>query len=139
MKVERGKSWVAKVVAIAMGLPDSGINTPVTINVTELRGHILWIRTFGKKKFKTLQWFEGETLCEKRGITTFYFDLEIAEEKVHYQQRALRIASITMPKGMATQVEGIVQASGPGWRIDVTISHPGIGVICRYNGEMRAD
>ena len=139
MEVEQGRSWIARTLAAMLGLPKTGFKVPVTIDVSERQGRIRWQRRFGPQEFVSTQWFEGPILLERRGPATFAFDLDVAEQEVRYRQRWLRVAGVPCPPFLGAQITGLVKSAGPGWFVSVVIAMSGVGVLCRYSGEMRSD
>jgi Domain of unknown function (DUF4166)/Saccharopine dehydrogenase NADP binding domain len=137
-EVERGTSFLAKLVCNIMRFPPAGRNK-LTVYFTEENGVEQWTRAFGGHRFSsTLSEAKGR-LVERFGPMRFHFDLPATDRGLTMVMRKWSIFGVPMPLWLAPRSEAQEWAEGDDFRLDVPIDLPMIGRIIHYRGWLRRD
>ena len=131
--VEWSRSRLARWMAWAMRLPPEGPCVPTRLEVSEG----VWIRHFGPQRVVTRQWARDGFLVERYGPFRTRFRLVAKESALRYRSEGAWVGAVRLPTFLAPTVETLVEDAEGGWRVEVRISHPCLGLICRYYGVMR--
>ena len=134
--VERGRGILRRGLAALLRLPPPGQEIPLQLEVVTENGCERWIRHFGDYCLDTLQWQEGSLLVEKAGLLQFGFRLIVEDSALVFQQQFCRLGKLPLPCFAAISISATVRDYGQGWRVEVVISAPFLGVITTYRGEV---
>jgi hypothetical protein len=117
-----------------MRLPPEGPCVPTRLEVSEG----VWIRHFGPQRVVTRQWARDGFLVERYGPFRTRFRLLAEDGALRYASEGAWVGPLRLPAMLAPRVETLVEDADGGWRVEVWISHPWFGLICRYFGVMKA-
>jgi hypothetical protein len=132
--IEDAKRRLPNTLASLMGMPRSGSNVPVKLQV-EVEGHReRWIRDFGGHGVVTMQWARRDVLIESRGWASLSATLVIDGSRLRYGFDRAWFAGIPLPCGLSPSVESYVDAGETGWCVVVRFFGPIPGELVRYEG-----
>ena len=142
-QVRRGTGLLARLVGRLMGFPAAGDDIPVRVEFSPRAGAELWTRTFGGKRFSSLQAAghgrNARLLVESFGPIHVALALVIEGDRLfliprHWALWRLPLPKALLPKGASfeTQLDGT-------FRFNVEIATPVVGLIVRYQGQLNRD
>jgi hypothetical protein len=136
--VERGKGWLARLVARVFGFPDEGAEVPVSVSFRVRDGREYWQRTFAGRSFTSIQ-EEGRgrfdrLLCERFGPFNFAMALVLEDGRLRLIVRRWSAFGIPMPLALAPGGEAWESADDGRFQFHVEIGHRFIGRIVAYRG-----
>lgn len=141
--VVRGKSLIARVIARVVGFPKSGEQIPVRVSFSPEQGGELWTRTFGNKRFRSLQTVgEGRNqhlLVERFGVATFGLAILVEAGRLMLVPRRWSLFGIPMPGFLLPHGQSFEAESDRRFQFDVTIALPWVGLIVAYRGTLLPD
>ncbi len=142
-EVRRGSSPVAKLVAALFGFPKATPNIPVSVTFTPEAGGERWLRTFGRRKFSSLQ-TEGQDrdahlILERFGPITVALAVVVSDNRLSLIPRHWRFLGIPLPRSLLPGSESFETQIGDEFCFDVEISSPLTGLIVAYRGRLRPD
>ncbi|MFL6333733.1 MAG: DUF4166 domain-containing protein [Pyrinomonadaceae bacterium] len=137
--VRRGEGHGARVVARALGLPQSGEAVPLLLSVETHGGGERWRRNFAGKEFVTEQGEQAAgLLAERTGPFELLFRLTAEGGALAYRQEgaALRVGGlrVRLPRLLAPHVEAWERAEEGGVRVSVRVTAPLFGPLISYEG-----
>ena len=140
LRIERGDSWLARVVARALRLP-APVPRAITRLVVTVDGDAeWWTRSFDGRSFVTRQQSGGtRDLIERFGVLEFHFDIQESGGGLYYGQRevAVRVGPIRirLPVRWAPKVEAREEPRGPdSLAVAVRAVLPHVGLLVAYDG-----
>ena len=138
--VERGTSVVGKLVARAIGLPETTPATPVTVRFSRTDGVETWARLFGQGGFSSTQ-FAGRgrarhLLCERFGPVMFEMALIADGSRLSLVPRRWSAWGIPLPMWLGPRVNAYESVENGRFCFHVAIRHPLAGLIIRYQGSL---
>jgi hypothetical protein len=136
LDVLHGTFWLAPLLVGLMKLPAAGKEQPVKLSVAANDRNVEWNRSIGKSILRTYQHADGCRLVERNGPGSVSFELDIVDGALHYKQASMKLAGLTIPKGIMPRVAGVVGPTKFGWRVEVSVTWRG-HLICRYGGELK--
>jgi len=136
--VERGRGFLARIVAAVFGFPSAGQNVPVSLRFEPRSGAELWRRNFAGRSFSSVQSAgrgrSDKLLRERFGPFTFDLALVVDEGRLDLVVRGWSLIGIPLPKALAPRGEAYEFAEDGKFHFQVEIGLPGIGLIVRYRG-----
>ncbi len=137
-EVERGESWLARLVALVVGFPRAGKDIPVTVSFKAAHGGERWRRTFGDCAFASDQ-EQGHgrfdrLLCERFGPIKIGMALLCEDGRMRLVVRRWSVFGIPLPLALAPRGDAYEFAEEGRFHFHVEISHPHTGLIVRYRG-----
>jgi len=138
--VERGRGWLARVVASLFRFPQAGQEIPVAVVFTRDGGRETWRRKFAGRGFVSTQ-EEGRRrfehlLCERFGPLAFGLALAVKEQRLHLVVRGWSFLGIPLPLALAPGGEAFEAVDAGRFAFSVEIAHPWTGLIVRYRGTL---
>jgi hypothetical protein len=137
-KIERGKGWLVNLVAALGGLPKSGENVPLDLDIVMKHGREYWIRNFGSQQLKTVQWQSGDLLIEAGGPVRFGFRVVADAERLELCLEKTWFCWVPLPRFLRPRVRAIETECESGVNVDVEFALPWLGRIIRYAGQVQA-
>ncbi len=136
--VERGRGFLANLVARLMGLPGSARETVVKVRFTPRDGREIWTRSFGEHRFASVQ-AEGQgrfqrLLTERFGACVFGLALVIEDHRLRLLVRRWSVCGIPLPLAMAPVADACEFARDGRFHFAVEIAHRLTGRIVLYRG-----
>ena len=138
--VERGASFLARLVAGAIGFPASADEVPVTVRFAAEDGVEIWTRTFGEQTFSSAQ-FAGQgrdahLLCERFGWLTFAMALVVEGGRLKLVPLRWSVLGVSLPEWLCPSVDAYESVEAGRFLFHVEIRHPLTGLIVRYRGAL---
>jgi hypothetical protein len=139
--IERGTTFLSRLVANLFGFPAGGKDIPLTVNMTERRGQEHWTRYFGSTKLASVQ-YEGKgssrwLLKERVGPVTFGMALVLDRGRLSYVIRRWSLFGLPLPLMLAPLSRTYEYVADGCFNFDVELSHPLLGLIVGYRGYLK--
>lgn len=131
--VERGQGWLSRVVAAATHLPPAACG-PVCVEIDASPESERWTRFIGGRAMPSRLWREGDVLCERLGLATFGFRLEVVDAAIVWRVVRVRVFGLSLPAHWFTGVGARESAEGERYRFDVWAALPLAGRLVHYRG-----
>lgn len=132
--VERYPGLIRNSVATVMGMPRSGTDVPVRLQVVVEGDRERWIRQFGDCGMETIQWTSGGVLMEALGPASFSAQLVLDGSHLSYAFGRAWLCGLPLPRFLSPYITGEVDAGETGWTADVRIAAPILGELVHYRG-----
>lgn len=134
LRVVRGQGHLSRLIGAVLGLPQAGDAVPVRLRVAVEGDRERWVREFASRRVETVQWEHEGLLFERFGPTAFASELVLDGVCLRYEFRRAWLLGIPLPRWLAPDVTGAVQAGDNGWTLVTEISLPLAGRLVRYDG-----
>lgn len=131
--VERGGTALARLCAWATRLPPAG-QGPVRVDIEASPAGERWTRHIGGRAMPSRLWRDGDVLCERLGLATFGFRLELVEQAIAWRVVRVRVFGLPLPAAWFTGVGARESADGGRYRFDVRAALPLAGLLVHYRG-----
>jgi hypothetical protein len=136
--VERGRGVLAGLIAGILGFPTAADDTPVSIRFEVSGGTETWIRTFGRKSFRS-RVFAGSgrsasLLCESFGPLVFALALVLDGDRLVLILRRWSAFGVPLPMFLSPRVTAYESAENGRFHFYVELGHRFTGLIVRYSG-----
>lgn len=132
--VDRGRGGLSRLMAAATRLPPAGAG-PLCVEIDAAPNDERWTRFIGGRAMPSRLWREGDVLCERLGLATFGFRLEIAEQAIVWRAVRVRALGLPLPARWFAGVGARESADGAGrYTFDVWAALPWIGRLVHYRG-----
>jgi hypothetical protein len=131
VQVERGGGLLSRIVAAATHLPPAGA---VEIDATPDAER--WTRFIGGRAMPSRLWREGDVLCERLGLATFGFRLQVEDHAIVWRVVRVRVLGASLPAHWFAGVGARESADGARYRFDVWASLPLAGLLVHYRGAL---
>ncbi|ACI53965.1 Saccharopine dehydrogenase [Rhizobium leguminosarum bv. trifolii WSM2304] len=137
-RIERGRGFLAGIVARLIGFPPAGEDVPVTVRFTADGEKEIWTRDFGGKTFHSLQ-LEGKDrdrhlLAEVFGPFRVLVALVPEGNKLRLVVRGWRFLGLPLPLFLAPGGETFEEERDGRFRFHVEIGGRLTGLVVRYTG-----
>ena len=133
VEVERGRGVLSRIVASATRLPPAGAG-PVCVEIDASPQAERWTRFIGGRAMPSRLWREGDVLCERLGLATFGFRLEVVDEAIAWRVVRVRVFGVSLPSRWFTDVGARESAEDGRYRFDVWAALPVAGRLVHYRG-----
>jgi hypothetical protein len=139
--VERGRSLLARFVALLFGFPRAGSGVDLSVRFEVKDGIERWTRTFAGRSFASRQ-FEGRgkaerLLCEQFGPLRFALALVPDSARLNLVLRHWSAFGVPLPLGLGPWSNSFETVEDERFRFHVEIGHRVTGLIVRYQGWIR--
>jgi len=141
--VTSGEGRLARILARVLRLPTAFDATPVELQITRDGRGEQWLRTFGARHLRTLQYeAPGGLLAERFGVLELRFRLSVIDNSLRYCQESVFFCigrqRVSLPRWISPTVSATetALANPPRTRVAVTVSLPWIGLLIAYDGEL---
>lgn len=138
--VERGRNPLGQLAAALFGFPKAG-RTPVRVAFIPTKdGGELWRRTFAGRAFTSRQ-REGRgrwagLIVESFGPVSVGLAPVVSNETLELVVRRWSVFGVPLPRSWSPQGPAFERAPSGRFAFDVTISHPWLGMLVRYRGQL---
>lgn len=140
--VERGRNFLAHLVAKIVGFPSEGEDVPVSVRFDARERRETWTRTFAGRSFSSIQFDKGgaweHLLCERFGFITLGIALSSKGSRLTLILRRWSMLGIPMPMWLAPRADAYETEDGGRFHFHVEITLPLAGLIVRYRGWLEA-
>lgn len=141
MRVERGSSWLSRLVATVARLPRAAPRVWTQLTIDRRGGDERWTRRFGDSRAVCSRQAAGSDgeLVEHIGVFAFAFVLDATEQGLGFRQQAFRVRlgglSVRVPAALEPHVDAaVVAAADGGVVVSVRVDAPGVGPVLAYDG-----
>ena len=128
---------LSRLVAAATHLPPAGAG-PLCVEIDASPDHERWTRFIGGRAMPSRLWREGDVLCERLGMATFGFHLEVVNEAIVWRVVRVGVFGLSLPPRWFTGVGAREFAEDARYRFEVWASLPRAGLLVRYRGWLDA-
>jgi hypothetical protein len=115
-------------------LPKAGRGQTTTIQVSRTERTEYWRRRIGSSRFQTRHRALGPYLEERAGLFRFVHVVSVVDGGLHYRQERVYFLGLRLPHVFSPIIEAHADGDDRGWTLDLTVSCPRCGPICRYEG-----
>jgi hypothetical protein len=133
-RVERGRGWIAALLASAARLPHTNDDVSVTIAIDRATQGETWTRNFGGHIMRSTMWEKSGSLEEKVGLTTLTFDLLVADEGIVWRLRRARLMFLPVPLALFVGTSATERMIDGRYSFDVRAGIVGVGLLIHYQG-----
>ena len=133
VEVERGSGLLSRLVAFATHLPPAG-SGPLCVEIDASPDAERWTRFIGGRAMPSRLWRDGDVLCERLGLATFGFRLEVVNEATVWRVVRVSVFGVSLPARWFTGVGARESADGERYAFDVWASLPLVGLLVHYTG-----
>lgn len=134
LRVTRGAGRLRSIAADLMRLPGASACVPARLEVLPEGDHDRWIRHFGSHRIQTRQWRHGSLLVEAAGPLRFGMRLVATDRALRFEFARGWLGPMPLPRRLCVRVDADATGADDGWRIDVRVSAPVLGLLVRYEG-----
>lgn len=135
VQVERGGGLLSRMVAAATHLPPAGAG-PLCVEIDATPDAERWTRFIGGRAMPSRLWREGDVLCERLGLATFGFRLNVEDQDIVWRVASVRVFGLSLPAHWFAGVGARESADGDRYRFDVWASLPLAGLLVHYRGAL---
>lgn len=142
-RITRGNGPFFYAMGWIMRLPQPAVAVPVTLQITACPRGEHWNRNFGTQSFQSQMWEEGGTLIEAVGCVHFAFQLREEAGALLFRTIGCKVMGLSMPYCIWPRIHvcaspsNTVPESYDVFSILVTLSLPLLGLIVKYEGELK--
>ena len=132
--VERGRSWVARVLATLFSLPPDGKDQPLRVSFVPGNGQEQWTREFGARTFRSVQFESSGLLSERIGMSCLISALEASPDGLALRLQGMRVLGISLPRALHPRVRTFESEQDGRYRFEAEAHLPAVGLLVRYAG-----
>jgi len=141
-QVTRGGTLWSRLIAAAFRFPPANADTPVTVTKLAVGRGETWVRTFGRRRFRshlavTPSGDAGvhPVMTERFGPFTFLLGLHVSDGALHFPVRGARMGLLPMPRWLLPRSKAREYVQDGHFCFDVALFAPLTGrLIVRYRG-----
>jgi len=137
VEVERGDGVLSRLCAWATRLPAHGRGT-IDVEIDSAAHGERWSRLFDGRAMRSRLWANETLLCERLGLVTFAFRLEVAPlgagHAVVWQVAKVRAMGVPLPRRWFEGVGAREYERDRRYRFDVYATLPWVGRLVHYRG-----
>jgi Domain of unknown function (DUF4166) len=132
--VERGRSLLSRMLASLFGLPTAGRDQTLQVVLDPIEGGEIWLRRFGSKVFRSVQYERAGLLRERVGLAVFVFGLDTSADGMALKLEDVRVLGLPLPRWLSPSVRTFESQREDRYHFDVEARLPLLGLIVRYAG-----
>lgn len=132
--VERGSSVVLRLLATLFRLPPSGANQPLTLTFEQDGSAEIWTRTFGRQRFRSVQFARGRQLHEQVGLSRLIMDVTADASGLQLTMRGTRLIGMPLPPFLVPTIRAVETEQHGRFHFDVEATLPRLGRLIHYRG-----
>ncbi len=138
VEVERGSGLLSRLVAFATHLPPA-ISGPLCVEIEASPSQERWTRYIGGRAMPSRLWRDGDVLCERLGVATFGFRLDVVDDAIAWRVAWVRVFGVSLPSRWFTGVGAREFGEEGRYRFDVWATLPLTGLLVHYRGWLDVD
>lgn len=142
--VTRATSWPARFALVFAGMPPSGEDVALRLEIQTTPDHQLWRRAFADFTMETTQWLLPDgRLVERKGPVELLFRIAFEEGAVVYHPAGARARvgpfRLRLPSWLAPRVDcrAWTEPDDERMHVRVVVSAPIVGRLITYGGPLR--
>jgi hypothetical protein len=132
--VERGMSLVVRLLATVFRLPPAGPDQRLTVTFEVAGDAEIWTRTFGDKRFRSVQSEQAGKLHETVGLSRLIMSVSADTAGLQLTMLGARLVGVPLPRFLVPQIRAVESEQGGRFHFDVEAWLPGFGRLVRYRG-----
>lgn len=133
VQVERGSGLLSRLAAFATRLPPAG-SGPLCVEIEASPSQEYWTRYIGGRAMPSRLWREGDVLCERLGVATFGFHLEVVNQTIVWRVVRVGVFGVSLPPRWFAGVGARESADAERYAFDVWAALPLVGLLVHYTG-----
>jgi Domain of unknown function (DUF4166) len=137
--VERGRSFIVRLIAMLFRLPPAGRDVPVRVTFVAEDGQERWTRTFGRHAFRSMQFASGGLLTERIGASSLASALVASPEGLALDLRRFRLLGVPLPRILTPRVRTFESERLGRYQFQAEAHLPMFGLLVRYAGWLEKD
>lgn len=137
--IRRGGNWLARLCAFVTGMPPAMTDAPLSVDIVAASGGEQWTRNFDGHRMRSRLWRRNGRLCERLGLVTFGFVLQVRSGALHWRVDAVRALGIPLPARWFRRVRAREWESEGRYCFEVTAALPLAGDLVHYTGWLDVD
>ena len=134
VRLWRGGSPVARLMAGIAGLPSTGRDLPLTVTFAPADGEEIWTRDFGGHVFRSRQGASWTLLWEKVGPGRMLFEPVAGPDGLTLEIKGLSVFGMPVPRWLLSSVVTREWEEAGRYCFSVEANLPLIGRLIRYSG-----
>jgi hypothetical protein len=135
-QVERGRGLVARLLALVIGFPPTGLAMPLDIEIVRSDREERWTRRFAGQGFTSRLTRRDGRVVEHFGLLAFAFDLEPVPRGHRMLLRRWWCGPVPLPPGLAPRIAATETDENGRFGFDVRIALPLFGLLIAYRGSL---
>lgn len=135
-RVERGQGLVARLLALVIGFPPTGLAMPLDIEIVRSDAEERWTRRFAGQGFSSRLTRRDGQVVEHVGPLAFAFDLEPIARGHRMVLRRWWCGPLPLPPGLAPRIAASETDENGRFGFDVRIALPLFGLLIAYRGSL---
>jgi hypothetical protein len=135
-QVERGRGLVARLLALVIGFPPTGLAMPLDIEIVRSDREERWTRRFAGQGFTSRLTRRDGRVVEHFGLLAFAFDLEPVPLGHRMLLRRWWCGPVPLPPGLAPRIAATETDENGRFGFDVRIALPLFGLLIAYRGSL---
>jgi hypothetical protein len=135
LRVTRATGWLRRVFLSLTNLPPGGEHD-VRVEVQAHGDAQKWVRSFGQHVFATVHSDYRGLLVESAGPMSFGFELAVEDASLNFVMRQAWFCGIPLPGFCRPNIEARNIADDTGWRVEVRMRLPVLGLVIQYEGHV---
>lgn len=120
-------------------MPPEGKNQQLILEVKRFEDKETWKRSFNGKIFSTDQYESKGFLIERDKVIVLGFCLTIKDGSLYFEQKFTKFAGIRLPKFLGIFSTASATEENNGWKVEVGIRSPILGLLLKYNGVVQLE
>jgi hypothetical protein len=135
-RVERGRGLVARLMALIIGFPPTGLAMPLDIEIVRSDSEERWSRRFAGRGFTSRLTRREGRIVEHFGLLAFAFDLEPIPRGHRMLLRRWWCGPLPLPRAFAPRIAASETDENGRFGFDVRIALPLFGLLIAYRGSL---
>ena len=137
-RVERGRSWLARVLAIAARLPAGSPAASLRVTIApDARGET-WTRDFPRHRMRSRLCERAGRLHERLGLATFVFAVRAEGDAIVWDLERVASLGVPLPLSWFRGVSARESVREGRYAFEVSAALPLAGLLVRYDGTLDA-
>ncbi|MEM9099073.1 MAG: DUF4166 domain-containing protein [Pseudomonadota bacterium] len=135
--ITRGQNQLARLIASLFRFPPAGRQVPVTVTITPDGDGEIWARQFATHQLRShIHSPKPGEIVERFGPFAFTLPLELTEDGLSLPVAYGSILGLPLPKALLPRSEAKEIATPNGFRFDIRLSLPLLGLMVHYQGSL---
>jgi hypothetical protein len=132
--VDRGTGMLSRLMGAATRLPAQKTDQELHVTIEPSASGERWTRTFADHAMPSRLWDADGLLCERLGLATFGFQLDVHDDQLTWRVARVRSLGIPLPARLFRGVIAREFDEDGRYRFDVRAELPIVGLLVHYRG-----
>lgn len=134
--------WLGRRLGRRMGLPPHAGRMPLEVTISHEDGALRWARRFGRAHemvslFEPVGRWPGGHWRERTGALRFLLTVDVREGGWYWRALGARLHGLPVPVGLLPRSHAGKRVEAEGYRFEVAIVAPLLGLLLRYGGTLQ--